>query len=184
MELNVSRILRKEALKKHYLLKSCLWLFCLHVCLWAIYMYGAYKSHKRPMDPLELQLQVTMWVLDIKPMSSGGAISALDCWAIAATPESSIFFPLKNDVISSVFEILHRTNTYQKRQFLSCKRQQLHWQNALVISQRLPVCIGVGLRKGNQMSSSGSLTESLDFNSLLVSLQLLVSGLSINLSAP
>ena len=48
-------------------------MFCLQECVHAMWMPGVYRSQKRALDPLELELQLwtTMWVLKNEPASSG-----------------------------------------------------------------------------------------------------------------
>lgn len=170
----------QEYQEKRYLkgiIISCVQLFSLHVCLWTICMRGAHKSRKRKQNPLKLQLELVVshqWVLGIKPhlLEEQQVL-----WA-AELSLQPLKVALKNGAISSVFEILYRTNTGQKRQFLLRKRQQLHCLNAFVIIQELSMCwccakeISLPLGVIQQRKSP-------DLNSLLVSLQLMVSGLSI-----
>lgn len=54
----------------------CVWALCMHVCLCTICMPGDWGSQKRAWDdPLELEWQLwpAVWVLGIKPASSGKA---------------------------------------------------------------------------------------------------------------
>lgn len=55
--------------------------FCLHVCLYAVYVSGACRGWKWIPDPLELE--VRMVVICLSSLSIAGA---LDCQAISPAP--------------------------------------------------------------------------------------------------
>ena len=56
----------------------CMWMFCLHVYVYTMYVPYALRNQKRVLDPLELELQAFMWVLGIEPGSSGRTARALN----------------------------------------------------------------------------------------------------------
>lgn len=62
--------------------------------LCAVCMPGACRGQKRPMDPLEVDLQMavaTMWVLGLRPRPSGRAVGAFRHRAIVSIPVSLHF---------------------------------------------------------------------------------------------
>ena len=68
---------------------SCVWVFCLCVCLCSTCVPGVLRSLKSPPDALELELELTeasVWVLWTKPWSSGRETSALNGWATSPAP--------------------------------------------------------------------------------------------------
>ena len=52
----------------------CTWVFCLHVCLCTMHVYGPEESLRFP----GMELQTATWVLGIKPWSSRRAASVLN----------------------------------------------------------------------------------------------------------
>ena len=70
-----------------------LWGFCIHVWLWITYAWCMNRLEEDTY-PLKLgfknKLWPTLWMLEIKIVSLGRAIGALNCWAIAPIPWDTI----------------------------------------------------------------------------------------------
>ena len=41
---------------------KCIWMFCLHACLYTLYLAGAHGNQKRELGPLELELKIVLSV--------------------------------------------------------------------------------------------------------------------------
>lgn len=73
----------------YLLLTLFAWIFCLHVWMCIMCMLGTHRGQKRMWDPWDWSykcLWVAMWLLGVNPLSSGRAISTLNCWAIFLAP--------------------------------------------------------------------------------------------------
>lgn len=72
-----------------------IWVFCLHVCVGTAYMPST--STRQKMCQISWNhscrwLWAIMWVLGIKPKSSGTAVSTLNSWAISQAPSFLVGF--------------------------------------------------------------------------------------------
>lgn len=66
-------------------------MFCLRVCLCATFLHGGRRGQKRGLDPLELELQMSVNCLGyaaVKLTASERALSRPDHWAISLAPGS------------------------------------------------------------------------------------------------
>lgn len=91
----IKNVTSKYPHSKYYFSKKLFiyFLFCLWKCLCTISMVGAFRSQKRALEPLGLELQIS-----VSPEVDGGnrtwisesTASALNCWANSSVPHSTV----------------------------------------------------------------------------------------------